>query len=419
MADKLASQNVTSRRQVGLIVGGAMLIALVLSLAWFLFIHTPYAPAFTKLKTDDAALIVDELKKQKMPYQLADSGTTVKVPQDQVDAVRLAILGGGLPLKGTVGFELFNKSDMGLTEFAQKINYQRALQGELARTLMTLDNVESARVHITLPDDGVFRDDRRPAKASVTLAPKLGALIGTRTIIGIQRLVASAVEGLDAINVVVLDESGRQLSGDVPVPLPDMPNGAGQDPLELAWAEKVRRTIGTIVQDSQMRVLIVTPPDAAAMVGASPAPGAADKASASSAGARRAYPLQITVRLSREPEAGLKVRLQAQLQAQVGFGDNPGDSFDLIAQPGSSPFEVGQPVAIASGRVQPTLAEGAGVQVDLAQAGLIAIATAIALMLGMILLRRRKLTPLSAGEREVFAARLRNLLAERAENGRA
>lgn len=412
-----------NRRQLALMGGGALLIVLALTAVWYLFIHTPYVPAFTQLKTDDAALIVDELKKQKTPYELAESGSTILVPQDQVDTVRLAILGGGLPLKGTVGFELFNKSDMGLTEFAQKINYQRALQGELARTLMTLDNVESARVHITLPEDGVFRDDRRPAKASVTLLPKLGASIDGQTIVGIQRLVASAVEGLDAINVVVLDDAGRQLSGDVRIELPGLPEGAGRSPLEQAWAERVRQAVGGAVQDPRMQVHVMLPPGAER---AAAAPMPQPSASSSQTGAappptpRRAYPLSVTVLLSREPESGLKARVEGLLRAQIGFGEHPADSFDLVGQPGSSPFEVVQPVATASGKPRAPAQDPAGFNLDPAFGGAAAIGIAlIALAIAAVLLLRRRPARLDAAGREAFAARLRELIDERAGHGQA
>ena len=419
MAETRSPALTDNRRQLALMGGGALLIALALTAIWYLFIHTPYVPAFTQLKTDDAALIVDELKKQKTPYELTESGSTILVPQDQVDAVRLAILGGGLPLKGTVGFELFNKSDMGLTEFAQKINYQRALQGELARTLMTLDNVESARVHITLPEDGVFRDDRRPAKASVTLMPKLGSAIDGPTIVGIQRLVASAVEGLDAINVVVLDDAGRQLSGDVRVELPGLPEGAGRSPLEQGWAERVRQAIGGAVQDPRLQVHVMLPPGAERMAAATPSPAAGAKQAAAPA-PRRAYPVAITVLLSREPESGLKPRVLGLLQAQLGYGDNPGDSFDLVGQPGSSPFEVAQPVATASGKARPVAQDQVGSGLDSAFGGAIAAGIAIAaLLLAAVLVLRRRPARLDAAEREAFAARLRDLLDERAGHGQA
>lgn len=185
-----------------------MLIALV----WFFGIRTSYAPLFSNMRTVDAATMISELDRQKIPYRLADGGTTVLVPQDKADATRLAVMGEDLPLKGTVGFELFNKSEMGLTDFAQKINYQRALQGELARTIMTLEGVDAARVHLSLGEDRIFREDRVAPKASVTVRMRDGIKLSDNSTQGIQRLVAAAVPKLELAEVVVLDERGEVVS---------------------------------------------------------------------------------------------------------------------------------------------------------------------------------------------------------------
>src|SRR5205085_1424775 len=198
----------------------------------------------SSLRTMDAATIVAELDKQKVPYRLEQGGTTITVPEDQVDSTRLAVMGQDLPLKGQVGFELFNKSDMGLTDFAQKINYQRALQGELARTIMTVDAVDSARVHLSLSEHGIFRDDRVAAKASVTLVPRPGHRLTVPTVIGIQRLVAAAVPELEASNVVVIDEDGRvigsELGANEPAESPE------RQRLESRYERDVRRAIAGI-----------------------------------------------------------------------------------------------------------------------------------------------------------------------------
>ena len=199
-------------RQVLLVSAGIGLIGALLTAVWFLFFHTSYEPLFSELHTTDAATIVADLDKRKIPYRLANGGTTILVPEDMVDATRLNVMSEDLPLKGTVGFELFNKSDMGLTDFAQKINYQRALQGELARTIMTLDGVEMARVHLSLGEDRIFRDDQIPPKASVTIRMKKGATLSANVAQGLRRLVAAAVPNLDIANVVVLDEEGDVVS---------------------------------------------------------------------------------------------------------------------------------------------------------------------------------------------------------------
>src|SRR3954454_16858263 len=137
-------------RQLAAVAFGAVLLCALLAAFWLLFLRTDYGVLFSRLREPDAATIVAELDKRKIPYRLEQGGTTILVPADRVDNTRLAVMGEDLPLKGQVGFELFNKSDMGLTDFAQKINYQRALQGELARTIMTVESVDSARVHLSI-----------------------------------------------------------------------------------------------------------------------------------------------------------------------------------------------------------------------------------------------------------------------------
>src|ERR1700749_2833351 len=164
----------STRQQLMLAAVVASIGCVILIVAWFLFLRVDYQPLFTALRPADAAKIVADLDRRKVSYRLENGATTILVPAETVDATRLNLMSEDLPLKGTVGFELFNKSDMGLTEFAQKINYQRALQGELARTIMTIDVIDSARVHLSLPEPTVFREDRRAPKASVTLATRQG-----------------------------------------------------------------------------------------------------------------------------------------------------------------------------------------------------------------------------------------------------
>jgi len=200
------------RAQGAIIAGGALIVALILGAVWYFGVRTNYAPLFSSTRAGDAATIVAELDRQKIPYRLADGGTTILVPEDKVDATRLSVMSEDLPLKGTVGFELFNKSELGLTDFAQKINYQRALQGELGRTIMTLDGVEAARVHLALGEDRLFREDRTPPRASVTVRMRNGARLSDAATFGIQKLVAAAVPKLDIADVVVLGEHGDVIS---------------------------------------------------------------------------------------------------------------------------------------------------------------------------------------------------------------
>ena len=206
-------RNASTTQQIQLIVAAVCVVALVLIAVWYFLLRTVYQPLFGDLRPTDAATIVSALERKKIPYRLANGGTVILVPDDMVDATRLELMTDDVPLKGTVGFELFNKSDMGLTDFAQKINYQRALQGELERTIMTLDGVDSARVHLSLGEDRLFRDDRVPPKASVTVRMARKAVLSPDAAQGVKRLVAAAVPNLDVANVVILDEEGDVVSG--------------------------------------------------------------------------------------------------------------------------------------------------------------------------------------------------------------
>jgi len=207
-------------RQFMLIAAVFVVLCAAGAAVYFGVLRTPYGVLFSNLRTADAATIVEDLDKRKVAYQLRDGGATILVPAGAVDATRLAVMSEDLPLKGQVGFELFNKSDMGLTEFAQRINYQRALQGELARTIMSLDSVDTARVHLSLAEESVFRDDRRPAKASATLVARPGREVTPATVAGVQHLIAAAVPDLDPANVVVLDQHGAVMGGDTAAAAP-------------------------------------------------------------------------------------------------------------------------------------------------------------------------------------------------------
>ena len=197
----------------GLFLGlGLLLVALF---AWAVYgVMTPaYQTLFRNLRPQDAATITAELDKQKLKYRLDDGGATILVPESQVHSARIKVLGKDLPLSGTVGFELFNNADLGLTEFAQKVNYQRALQGELARTIMSLEVVESARVHLTMPESGYLRRAGSKPKASVAISLKAAAPLDKSTVRSIQRLVAAAVPDLELADVAVVGQSAQSAQG--------------------------------------------------------------------------------------------------------------------------------------------------------------------------------------------------------------
>ena len=336
MADTGLKSSEANNRQIMIVAGGALLAALFLFALWYLVIRTPYAPAFNDLKSEDASLIIEELDRQKTPYELADNGTTIMVPEDKVDASRVNILGGDLPLRGTVGFELFNQSDMGLTEFAQKINYQRALQGELARTLMSLENIETARVHLSLPDSGIFERDRRAAKASVTIAPKLGKSVDGPTVTGIQRLVASAVPDLDTSNVAVLDGEGQLLSQEL-LPADELGGSTGS-PVEQEYATRVRNAIAPVISDPNVRVTVRMAQDLVkSRDGAASGLSADAETSATTEGDAGRDPIRISIIFSRTPDVQTRDNLIPLLEQNVDYNPARGDSLMILTSPVSLP----------------------------------------------------------------------------------
>ncbi len=189
---------------VGIAVAGFFFIILALQ-------KPSYILLYSGLSAEDASAIVEELKKEQVPFQLSVDGGSVMVPADKVYEVRMTLAGKGLPQSG-VGFEIFDNVNIGTTEFVQKMNFQRAIQGELARTISQLDQIERSRVHITIPEDSIFIEDQKQATASVFLKLKPGVKLHPRQVKGITYLIAGAVEGLSAENVTIMDTAGRLLS---------------------------------------------------------------------------------------------------------------------------------------------------------------------------------------------------------------
>jgi flagellar M-ring protein FliF len=197
------------------------LAAVVLALGGLLVIvstvgHGPdSAIAFSGLSNDDEAAIVQKLKDAKIPYELQDGGT-IRVPSGQVQEARLATAGmglGGKPATGS-GFELFNQPSFGQTEFTQKVNYQRALENELARSIDQMDAVDTARVHLVIPEQTLFASQQQPTTASVMLKLKPGKRLDTAQARSISNLVAGSVEGLKPQNLTIVDVNGTTLTPD-------------------------------------------------------------------------------------------------------------------------------------------------------------------------------------------------------------
>jgi flagellar M-ring protein FliF len=172
-----------------------------------------YAPLFSNLASADASAIVDKLDAAGVKYQLSDGGATILVPKDKVYALRLTMSGAGLPAGDeTSGYPLLDKQGMTTSEFMQHVTYQRALEGELAKTIKSIDGVQAAIVHLALPTKDVFADDTQKPTASVLVKTKAGDDLDKNQIEAITNLVASSVEGLDTENVTLADADGKVLS---------------------------------------------------------------------------------------------------------------------------------------------------------------------------------------------------------------
>ncbi len=173
-----------------------------------------YEVLFSKLSQKDAADVVSELKKTNVPYEIRESGNQVSVlvPTEKVYDSRLSLAAQGLPRGGGVGFELFDETKFGMTDFTQKVNFKRALEGELQRTIRSLSEVEDARVHIVMPEPELFTEREKPTTASVVLTLKPESQIKRDQVRGIVHMVASSVEGLKLENVNVVDNHGNMLS---------------------------------------------------------------------------------------------------------------------------------------------------------------------------------------------------------------
>ena len=175
-----------------------------------------YQYAFTNLTAEDSSEAASTLKGAGIPFRLEAGGTALAVPGGKVYDARLLLAAQGIPRGGGVGFELFDRGDLGISEFTQRVNLRRAIEGELARTIGRLASVRSARVHVTMPEKSLFRDEDRKASAAVVLALQPGRSLEEREVAGIRHLVASAVPGLSASAVAVVDGKGNVLSSDAP-----------------------------------------------------------------------------------------------------------------------------------------------------------------------------------------------------------
>ena len=192
-----------------LVVGGG-LIAMIVFVVWS---NRPdYGVLYSNLVEKDAAAVVSKLKEMKIPYRLEGGGRSILIPSEQIYDIRLQLATSGIPEGGGVGFEIFDRTNFGMTDFIQQLNYQRALQGELSRTINQFSEVETSRIHLSLPKKSLFVEEQEEARASVILKLKQGRSLNQNQVRGIIHLVASSAQGLSPENITVVDTQGHLLS---------------------------------------------------------------------------------------------------------------------------------------------------------------------------------------------------------------
>ncbi len=201
----------SSRQRIGLGAGAMLIVIATIALAVWL-LRDPYVPLAAGLSAERVNEMAQALDRAKLRYRISEGGDALTVPESRLGESRAVAAAGALDLPQSVGLELFKETDFSATDFAQKVNYQRALQGELTRTIQTIAGVRSARVHVILPDGGLFKRNAAKATAAISVAMQSGKALTRAQVLGIQRLVVAAVPEIRIEDVVVLDESGASLT---------------------------------------------------------------------------------------------------------------------------------------------------------------------------------------------------------------
>lgn len=395
----------TARRQY-LIFGGIFAaICVALGLGYFLFLRADYSVLASGLRPEDASTIVAELDKRGVAHRLEDGGATIRVPANEVDATRVAIAGSDAVARGQIGFELFNKSDMGLTNFAQKINYQRALQGELVRTITAMDGVDTARVHLGLPERSLFRGERTEPTAAVTVTMKQGRIPDAARVAGIQRLVAASVPDLPDERVVVLDGQGRVISA-AAAPAQAVDALDERQAIQAYYAARARAAVEPILGAGKFGVRALAQAQGAMVE--LPAPGSAD--------APRGFALRIVIvtplGIPADEQAVVRNAIAQSIKAETARGDSvefetgpiaiPIAAIAPAAPPRPAPAQGFDPQGVAESTQLP--------DTPMIPAWLWGVLAICAIVLaGMLLLRRR--AQMTGEEHQSFAAKLQRQLA--------
>jgi flagellar M-ring protein FliF len=201
----------TRTQKIGLAASGVLVIGLLWAAVHFAN-RIDYQLLYSELDPAEAQAIVQKLQNANVAYELSEDGRSIKVQADKLSETRIKLASEGLPSSGRIGFEIFDQTTFGLTNFQEQVNYQRALEGELARSIMTLSEVDAVRVHLVLPKESLFQSPEDQAKASVILKLKNGRTLSESAVQGIVNVVASSVKGLTPERITLIDYRGKVLS---------------------------------------------------------------------------------------------------------------------------------------------------------------------------------------------------------------
>jgi len=220
----------------------------VATLTGFIFLASwtgspDYQLLYSNLSPEDGGAIISSLKEKKIPYKTSENGNAIMIPIEQIHEVRLDLASSGLPRGSGIGFEIFDNTKLGMTEFVQNVNYQRALQGELSRTINGFDEVESTRVHIVMPSKSLFLEDETPASASIIVKLRPGRWLKNPQVQAVVHLVSSSVSGLNPENVTIVDNYGKMLAGSKVGSQNGTPNSD-----QLALQEKIEKGMESRIQ---------------------------------------------------------------------------------------------------------------------------------------------------------------------------
>ena len=253
------ARGLTLRQRITIVLGAALVAGTLWGFV-ILLDRADYKTLYSGLSVADAQSLSQRLSEKNIPYELGSDGTSIRVPADQLDKARLDLAAGGMPQTGRLGFELFDKPNWAGSDFAEKVNYQRALEGELERTIQTLGEIEAARVHLVLPQESLFTEQEREAKASVVIKLR-GGRLGDEAQEAITHLVASAVENLKPENVTLINADGG-------MPILAHSGGSASRPrswgeFETALAQKIVTTLEPVVGEGKARANVTVEYDLA------------------------------------------------------------------------------------------------------------------------------------------------------------